>query len=190
MPRHLYFSRKYRGTELRYISHTTRRNPNSPWSRQLIYQGDVTYTHNRADNGNEMAGMLNFSYGKHYNWQMLDGKLDMKAGALADLNLGFILQHPQQQPRSNEGLFQHNTLCGKPIISMSNGRNSSSATSWTCLWLASCSRQTMDNPIMKYFQEEIMTTTSCRRHSFRHHRCARCFHWMSPSVSQCFASDI
>jgi hypothetical protein len=81
---------KYRGTELRYISHTTRRNPNSPWSRQLIYQGDVTYTHNRADNGNEMAGMFNFSYGKHYNWQMLDGKLDVKAGALADLNLGFI----------------------------------------------------------------------------------------------------
>lgn len=81
---------KYRGTELRYISHTTRRRGDSPWSRQIVYQGDIAYAHNRADNGNEIAGMVNFSFGAHRNWQLLGGSLDLKAGALVDANIGFI----------------------------------------------------------------------------------------------------
>lgn len=81
---------KYRGTELRYISLTTRRRGNNPWSRQIIYQGDISYAHNRADNGNEMVGMFNFSYGMNRNWQLLDDRLDLNVGALIDANFGFV----------------------------------------------------------------------------------------------------
>lgn len=81
---------KYNGVELRYISHTTRGRPRNNWSRQIIYSGDLAYTHNRAEVGNEMAGMFYFSYGAHYNWKLLHEKLTIKAGVLFDANVGFI----------------------------------------------------------------------------------------------------
>ena len=46
---------KYSGTELRYLSHTIREREGKKWSRIIEHQGDVAYTRNRADNGNEMA---------------------------------------------------------------------------------------------------------------------------------------
>lgn len=81
---------KYRGTELRYISHTLRERRDSRWSRLIVHQGNMSYSNNRSGNGGEIAGAYTFSYGVHYNWDFFDGSLNVKAGAQADFNVGFL----------------------------------------------------------------------------------------------------
>lgn len=81
---------KYRGTEVRYLSHTTRPTRCKGFTQILMHQGDVSLTHNRADNNNEIAGMYNFQYAWRYNWDFLGKRLHVEAGAGIDLNLGFI----------------------------------------------------------------------------------------------------
>lgn len=81
---------KYRGTELRYISQTIREREGKQWVRLIEHQGYVSYSQNRADNGNEMAGMYDFSYGLLRNWTFFDGKLDVKVGGKADAAIGFL----------------------------------------------------------------------------------------------------
>jgi hypothetical protein len=81
---------KYTGTELRYISHTTRERQGRKWSRQIVHIGDVANVKSRSKDGNEIAGMYNFEYAWHYNWHFFGGQLDVKAGAMVDFNLGFI----------------------------------------------------------------------------------------------------
>lgn len=81
---------KYNGTELRYISHTTREKEGSRWSRKIVHQGNIAFADNRAGEGGEMAGAYAFSYGMSCNWRLFDGHLRVKAGAQIDANIGFI----------------------------------------------------------------------------------------------------
>lgn len=81
---------KYSGPEIRFISHTVRQHEHRKWSRQIVWQGDFAFADNRSGDGNEMLGMLNFSYGAHRNWTFLGGDLAVKAGAVVDASLGFL----------------------------------------------------------------------------------------------------
>ena len=81
---------KYSGTEVRYISHTTRETPGKLWSRQIIHQANFADVSDRSGDGNEVSGLYTFSYAVHYNWQLMGGRLRLKAGGLTDLNLGVI----------------------------------------------------------------------------------------------------
>ncbi|HEY9542336.1 DUF3316 domain-containing protein [Prevotella sp.] len=81
---------KYSGPEVRYLSHTTYRKTGSRMSTQVINQGSLAYTDNRSGEGREMAGAYNFGWGRHYNWDLMDGNLNLKAGIMAELTLGFI----------------------------------------------------------------------------------------------------
>lgn len=81
---------KYQGTELRYLNHTLRERPSSPWSRLIVHQGRLAYADNRAGEGGEMAGMYNFRYGLLRSWTLLGDKLRIQAGGVGDLNLGFV----------------------------------------------------------------------------------------------------
>lgn len=81
---------KYTGMEVRYISHTIRRREGARWSRMLVHQGSFAYADNRSGNGNEISGMYTFTYGVHYNWDLMGGKLNIMAGGQADIDLGFL----------------------------------------------------------------------------------------------------
>lgn len=81
---------KYTGVEVRYISHTIRRREGAKWSRMLVHQGSFAYADNRSGNGNEISGMYTFTYGVHYNWDLMGGRLNIMAGGQADLDLGFL----------------------------------------------------------------------------------------------------
>ena len=80
----------YTGWELRYVSHTIRRREGRRWSRMLVHQGSFAYADNRAGNANEMSGMYTFTYGVHYNWDLLGGRLNIMAGGQADVEVGFL----------------------------------------------------------------------------------------------------
>ena len=81
---------KYRGTALAYESRTERRREGRAWSRQLIYHGELAFGRNRADNATDMGGLFRFSYGLHRHWTLCGDRLELKAGALAELNMGFL----------------------------------------------------------------------------------------------------
>lgn len=81
---------EYSGTELRYLSHTIRQREGRKWSRLLLHQGSFSYSSNRAENGDYVAGAYQFSYGAHRNWQLLGGKMNIRAGGQADVYAGFL----------------------------------------------------------------------------------------------------
>lgn len=81
---------KYSGTEVRYISHTVREREGRRWSRLLVHQGSFSTVESRSGDGNEIAGMYTFTYGVHCNWNLLDGRLSLKAGGQADVSAGFL----------------------------------------------------------------------------------------------------
>lgn len=90
---------KYRGTELRYISHTVRERTGNEASGDdkrmrlattLIHQGYLSLSDNRAGEGEAIAGMYSFSYGKHLQRALNGTDLRVKAGAQIDGNIGFL----------------------------------------------------------------------------------------------------
>ncbi len=81
---------KYRGTSVRYISHTTRDKDGSPWARTIEHEGELAYADNRAGEGGEMAGAYTFRYGVHYRWSFLEDRLHLRGGLLGAVRLGFL----------------------------------------------------------------------------------------------------
>ena len=81
---------EYSGPELRYVSHTIRRREGRSWSHMLVHQGAVAYAGNRSGNGDEMSGMYTFTYGLHYHWDLLGGRLAIMAGGRTDFEVGFL----------------------------------------------------------------------------------------------------
>ncbi len=81
---------KFTGTEVRYISHTIREKEGSRWARMIVHQGRMAFAKDRSGNGSEMGGDYKFSYGVLCGWQFFGGKLDVKAGGMADIDVGFL----------------------------------------------------------------------------------------------------
>ena len=79
---------KYKGVELRYISHTTRDSERSRWSRRITHQGSISYADNRSGNGAEMAGAYFFQYAWLYNWRLSGNRLNLKAGFIYNTRNG------------------------------------------------------------------------------------------------------
>ena len=51
---------KFRGTGLRFISHTERDRDDSRWSRRIVHQGGIAWADNRSGDGGEIAGAYHF----------------------------------------------------------------------------------------------------------------------------------
>ncbi len=83
---------KFRGTDVRFISHTERDRDGSPWSRRIEHQGNFAWADNRSGNGSEMAGAYRFGYGVLHGWAFPAGKacIAIKAGAQLAATAGFI----------------------------------------------------------------------------------------------------
>ncbi len=82
---------EYKGAEFRLIRESTRMTKllDGNVSVQNLFQADLGYTHNRADNNNMFSGMVNWNYGLHYQFRITP-EFKILAGALLDANLGFI----------------------------------------------------------------------------------------------------
>lgn len=81
---------EYRGPELRIsreIMRMSRCLKNV--SIQNYLQANFSYTHNRADNNNTLAGLVSWNYGMHYNFR-LNENIKFLAGGLSDFNGGFV----------------------------------------------------------------------------------------------------
>ncbi len=81
----------YKGAEFRVMRESMRMTNlfDGNVSVQTMFQGNLSYSHNRADNNNMFSGLFNWNYGLHYQFKVAPG-LKILAGAVADLNGGFI----------------------------------------------------------------------------------------------------
>ncbi len=80
---------KYKGTEVRYISHNTRPLRRAHLSSIVMHQGQFSYVSNRADNNNELEGAYNFLYCLRYNWQITPA-FKVEAGGGIEADIGFL----------------------------------------------------------------------------------------------------
>jgi len=95
-------TQKYTGMDFR-VSRETMRLTNlfdGHVSLQNFFQADLSYTHNPVDDNNTFAGLVNWNYGLHYQFQVSD-HLKILAGGLGDANLGFVYNlHNTNNPAS------------------------------------------------------------------------------------------
>lgn len=82
---------EYTGIEVRIVHERMRMTNmlNENVSTQSMLQADIAYTENSSETGNELAGLVNWSYGLHYHFR-LHPNFKLLAGALGELNGGFI----------------------------------------------------------------------------------------------------
>lgn len=82
---------EYKGIEFRVSRETMRmtRLGDGNVSVQNLFQANLAYTHNRVDNNNTFAGMVNWNYGLHYQFRITEN-FKLLAGGLADVNGGFV----------------------------------------------------------------------------------------------------
>lgn len=83
---------KYRGTDLRFLSHTRRERDSVRLVHQFLHEGDLAFAENRAGNGNEIAGGYTFEYSLLRKWQLPIGGCNLRllAGGTAELTAGFV----------------------------------------------------------------------------------------------------
>lgn len=82
----------YKGMDARFISSVLRQKPDSATlitDLQLTHDAGIDYTDNLAENANALAGHYNFAFSMLHRWTLLDGKLTVRAGAMAELYVGF-----------------------------------------------------------------------------------------------------
>lgn len=82
---------EYKGMDFRVTRETMRMTTlfDGNVSAQNFFQANLSYTHNRADNNNTFAGLVNWNYGLHYQFRITEN-FKLLAGGLADFNGGFV----------------------------------------------------------------------------------------------------
>ncbi len=82
---------EYVGTDFRISRETMRLTKlfDGNVSVQNFFQANLSYTHNKVDNNNTFAGLVNWNYGLHYQFHITDN-FKLLAGGLADMNGGFV----------------------------------------------------------------------------------------------------
>lgn len=82
---------EYKGVEFRIARESMRQLTwwDGNLSRQIFFQGNMGYTHNRVDNNNMLSALLNWKYALHYHFPITEN-LQLLAGAAGELNGGFV----------------------------------------------------------------------------------------------------
>ena len=79
---------KFRGTGLTLLSVRETKGNKPEWSTVSQHQLHLATAKDRAGNAAMMEATYNFLWGKYYAWQLMDNKLQLQAGGLANVTLG------------------------------------------------------------------------------------------------------
>ncbi|MCI6159790.1 MAG: DUF3316 domain-containing protein [Prevotellaceae bacterium] len=80
---------RYTGTEMRYIVQTTKEK-SEKMSYTLTRQGTLQYAAPRAENANFIGGTYAFSFALHRQLNLMDNRLRIKLGGMAEVGVGFL----------------------------------------------------------------------------------------------------
>ena len=81
---------EYKGTELRYLSHTIREMGGKKWASLIVNEGYGAIGNSRSENGATLSGAYHFMYGRMRAFSLLDGKMKVWAGGQGEMTLGMI----------------------------------------------------------------------------------------------------
>ncbi|NPD92913.1 DUF3316 domain-containing protein [Xylanibacter muris] len=80
----------FSGTGITFLATSDRIRPGRKWSTTVQHQANLSATHDRADNFDELEGSYNFFWGRMRNWYLCDSHLRLQAGATGNTGIGFI----------------------------------------------------------------------------------------------------
>ncbi len=80
----------FKGFGMSFLATVERKRPHRRWSTLMEHEANLSYVHDRSNSRKELEGAYNFYWGKLYNWQLLDNRLTLQAGGVANVSLGFI----------------------------------------------------------------------------------------------------
>ena len=82
---------EYRGPQLSYLHETARNLQRNPHILFLTFtEGELSYTHNRAETAHDIGGSIRYDAGWHYQWTDLLKGLDLAIGGLVGGDIGFL----------------------------------------------------------------------------------------------------
>ena len=81
---------KFRGVGISFLSMVERRKPERRWSTVMEHQAHFSYTHDRGRTAKELEGSYAFFWGKFYRWSLFHDRLQLQAGGLLNVGVGFI----------------------------------------------------------------------------------------------------
>ncbi len=81
---------KFSGTGLTLLADIEREKPGSNWRTVLQHQANFSILHDRSDTEKELEGAYDFYWGRYYRLNMMQEKLNIQVGALANAGVGFI----------------------------------------------------------------------------------------------------
>ena len=87
---------KYKGGEIRYISHTLRDIPGNRWQQLIIHQGYASFTEDRSGDGSMMGALYTLSFALQRPINLHDGRWQFRVGGMTDFNIG-VLDNPRNQ---------------------------------------------------------------------------------------------
>ncbi len=80
----------FKGVGISFLATVERKRPHRRWSTLMEHEANLSLVHDRANSKKELEGVYNFYFGKLYNWSLLDDRLTLQAGGVANATLGFI----------------------------------------------------------------------------------------------------
>lgn len=80
----------FSGFGLTFLSTSEYLRNNRCWSTFVEHEANISSVHDRADNREELEGAYNLYLGRLRTWKLLDGRLALQAGGMANVTLGVI----------------------------------------------------------------------------------------------------
>lgn len=81
---------KYKGSEIRYISHTLRQREDSKWLNYFIHEGNMSTNEDRSGDGTTLGFLYDFRYARHRSWLTAGNRLLLEAGGMLNAGLGLL----------------------------------------------------------------------------------------------------
>lgn len=80
----------FTGLGMSFLSTIERNRTDCRWSTLMEHEANISSVKDRPDMKHELEGAYNFYWGKLYSWQLMDNRLKLQAGGLANASLGVI----------------------------------------------------------------------------------------------------
>lgn len=80
----------FSGTGATFLVTSDRARPERKWSTTIQHQANLSTTHDRTDNFDDLEGSYNFFWGRMRNWYMCGRCLRLQAGATGNAGIGVI----------------------------------------------------------------------------------------------------
>lgn len=80
----------FTGLGFSFLSTIERQRTGQRWSTLMEHEANLSTVSDRRDDRSELEGAYNFYWGKLYTWQLMDNRLTLQVGGVANASLGFI----------------------------------------------------------------------------------------------------